>query len=116
MFSVFCDTSLFVARQTYFELQALPLMADRLVLEVIDGIEVLYIENGVLVLNAVDDGGIVPGHYWYGVWMAAFVENSERDIEPFEFIYLMKMPTEHILTCSQNNVFRGARTFTRIEF
>ncbi len=97
---------------------ALVAMADeRLVLETIDGIDVLYIENGVLVLNNGDEaGGIGPDHYWYGVWMSAFVENSERDVEPFEFITLMKMPVDHIRLCVFKNVFRGSRTYTRIEF
>lgn len=89
---------------------------ERTLLETIDGIDVLYIENGVLVLNTTEAGGIGPGHYWYDVWFNAFMENSERPMEPFEFITAMKMPTDFIRICVFKNVFRGARTFTRIEF
>lgn len=88
----------------------------RIVLESIDHTDILYIENGVLILNNRDDGNIGPGHLMYSSWMEAFYENADRDIEIYEFIFLMKMPLDHIKLCVKHNVFRGHRTFTRIEF
>lgn len=89
---------------------------ERIVLETIDHIDILYIENGVLLLNNKDDGNIGPGHLMYATWLHAFYENANIDLDIHEFIFLMKMPLEHIKLCVEHNVFREKRIFTRIEF
>ena len=90
---------------------------DVIVLETIDRVPILYIKNGILYLNNTDDAAdIGPGHVMYMIWMNAFSENSERDMQPHEFVGLMQMHVDHMRLCIEYNVFRGTRVHSKIDF